>query len=225
MASVRAAILPVTLLVACSNDPVYLQPPAALEVGADGMTTAASAQLTLPIRLETEEEAAVRAERQAELGAMVPLVTREALDLSIEWTIKNLDDQPGVARIHLNGANEWFAYVPLAFVVDPEEEEAPPPLAGDVPYEIPAGGTRSGVLREDQLAEASLDLELISRGGLGPFAALLAVHDDLEEIDVGGAMVPVGELANLIRFDLTFIADRHMVLEYTVRVRDHRNPP
>jgi hypothetical protein len=209
---------------ACALDPIYLLPPAAIEVGADGMTFTGTAQLTLPVRLETAEEAAERAARAAEIGAMVPFVTRADLLLSVEWTIKNLSGADGVARIQLNGANEWFGYAPLAFVTDPDDEEAPPPLAGNVPYLIPGGTTRSGVFREDQLAEASLDLELITRGGLNPFAALLAIHEDLEEIDAGGVAVPLDALASLVRLDLILIADRHMVMEYAVRVRDRRRP-
>jgi len=209
---------------ACADDPVYLEPAASLEVMA-GDEAPATAQLILPIRLEREVEATDRATRTAELGIQVPYVTRDDLDLSLEWTIKNLDPEPGTARIHLNGANELFAYVPGAFVTDPEEEEVPPPLSGDVPLDIPGLGERAGVFQEDLLAEASLDLELITRGGESPFAALLAIQESQREIASGGALLPRDAFASLVRFDLAFVADRHMVLEFTVRVRDHRDPP
>ena len=224
--ALRIAV-PLPLLLAagaCALDPVYVQPPAAIEVGADGATFVGSGQVTLPIRLETADEAAARAACAAEIGTMVPFVTRDDLLVSVEWSVKNLSDIDGVARVQLNGANEYFGYAPLAFVTDPDDEEAPPPLAGDVPYLVPARGSQSGVFREDELAEASLDLELITRGGLSPFAALLEVHEELEEIDAGGVAVPAEALASLVRFDLTLIADQHMVLEYTVRVRDRRRP-
>jgi hypothetical protein len=210
---------------ACTDDPVYVQPTAALEFVPGDEAAAVTAQLFLPIRLETEDEATERAERTTELGIQVPYVTRDDLDLSLEWTIRNLDPEPGVARIHLNGANELFAYVPDAFVVDPEEEEVPPPLSGDVPLEIPAEGRLSGVFQEDLLAEASLDLELISRGGVSPFAAVLAIHETASEIDAGGVPLPRDAWASLVRIDLSFVANRHMTLEYTLRARDHRAPP
>jgi hypothetical protein len=220
---IRRSLVPLLLLAgACSDDPVYVQPDAALE--AMGDETAAIAQLTLPIRLESEAEAAARAGRAAELGVQVPYVTRDDLDLSIEWTIKNLDGMEGVARIQVNGANEFFAYVPGAFVVDPDEEEVPPPLTGDIPLVIPGSGQRSGVLQEDLLAEASLDLELITRGGRSPFAALLAVQESIKQFNAGGVEVPRDAFASLVRFDIAFLANRHMVLEYAVRVRDHRDP-
>lgn len=210
---------------ACADDPVYLPSAAALEFTPGDEAAPATAQLVLPIRLETEQEATERADRTAELGVQVPYVTRDDLDLSLEWTIRNLDAEPGVALIDVNGANELFAYVPESFVEDPEEEEVPPPLSGHVPLDIPGDGRRSGVFQEDLLAEASLDLELITRGGESPFAALLAVQESLTEIDAGGAALPRDAFASLVRFDVSFQADRHMILEFEVRARDHRDPP
>jgi hypothetical protein len=221
--ALRIAIV-CSLAVGCTDDPIYVEPMAAIEVGADGQPGTASASVMLPIRLETTEEAEERATLAAEIGAEVPFVTRDDLDISVEWSIKNVSDADGVALIHMNGANEWFAYVPTAFVVDVEDEEVPPPLGGNIPMEIAAGDQRSGVFREDELAEASLDLELITRGGLTPFAAVLEVHEDMDEIDAAGVPVPSDAFASMIRFDMTLIADRHMVLEYTIRVRDHRSP-
>lgn len=223
----RLAWLAAVALVAlgCTDDPVYVQAPMPIEVGADGTTTTATGSVTLPIRLETTAEAEERAALATDLGVMVPFVTRDDLELSVEWTVKNLSDADGVARVQMNGANEWFGYNPAAFVVDVEEEEQPPPLTGDVPIDVPAGGARSGVYREDQLAEASLDLELITRGGFTPFAAVLETQEDMDEMtDAAGMTVPSGAFASLVRVDMILIADRHMVLEYAVRVRDHRDP-
>ena len=214
----------VWLALGCNNDPIYVQPPAAVEVNGDG--TAVLSTLLLPIRLETAEEAERRALLMTDLGVMVPFVTRDDLDLSVEWTVKNVSDADGVARIHMNGANEWFGYNPAVFVPEGADDvEPPPPLSGDVPLEIAAGDERSGVFREDQLAEASLDLELITRGGITPFAALLAIQEEMDEIDAAGVPVPSEAFASLVRVDISLIADRHMVLEYAVRVRDHRDPP
>ena len=207
----------------CADDPIYVDGPMAVEVAGDGGT--ATASLLLPIRLETMTEMEARTARMTELGVMVPFVTRDDLELSVEWTVKNLSDADGVARVQMNGANEWYAYNPAAFVVDVEDQDAPPPLTGDVPLEIAAGDERSGVFREDQLAEASLDLELITRAGVTPFAALLDVHEDWDEMtDTAGMTVPSAAFAGLVRIDMTLIADRHMVLEFAVRARDHRDP-
>lgn len=225
MALPAAAGLSLALL-ACTEDPRYVHPPMAIEVGAEGSdVTEATEQVSLPVRLEEEDEAMERAALETELGVMVPYVDLETLQLSLEWTIRNLSDQDGMARIHVNGANEYFAYVPSAFVVDPEEEEEPPPLLGDVPLPIPAQGTLTGVYREDELLEAAIDLELITRGAINPFTAVLSVSEDTAEIpDATGAVIPREAFAQLIRLDLTLIADRHMVLEYALRIRDERRP-
>lgn len=220
------------LTAACSEDPRYLAPEEALEANAPGSDDGTgnpiaevTTQIVLPVRLEKASEASDRADLAAELGTMVPYVTRDDLDIELEWTIRNLSDQPGTARILVNGANEYFAYIPENFIVDPDEEEPPPPLAGDIPTPVAEQSTVSGVFREDQLAEAALDLELITRGNVNPYTALLEVDEDLEVLDDGaGLQIPVEDTANLIRLDITFTADQHMIMEYAIRVRDHRRP-
>jgi len=208
----------------CADDPIYVQPGTALEVG--GMSPGdATAQLMLPVRLETEVEAQDRARLEAELGTMVPLVRRSDLDISIEWNVRNLDpDNSALFFLSLNGANEYFAYNPAAFVVDPEEDEEPPPLAGGIPTEIEAGATMSGVFREDDLLEAAHDLELITRGAINPFTALLTNNEDETELDAAGILIPLEHTAQMVRFDIVFSSGGNLVLEYAARVRDHRDP-
>ncbi len=217
--SARLCIVLLVTLAGCANDPQYLYPSAALEVTTDNPMTTAS--ITLPIALESEIDAEERAALAAELAVEVPVVRLGELQISLEWTIRNLDDVEGTARIGVNGANEYFVYVPQNFVVDPEDDEEPPPLLGDIPLPIPPLATVSGVFREDQLREAAIDLELITRGASNPFAAVLQVHEDLQQIDAMGAVLPRRAFAQLIRLDLLFSADTHMVLELAVRLRDH----
>ena len=226
----------------CANDPVYLPGPLALEAGAadaTGMTTTASAQHVLPIRLERDDEAAERATRAAELGVEVPYVKVGDIEVSVEWTIRNLDlMNAGTAIVQLNGANEAFAYDPtLIYLGDPDEVPPAPGLAGDVPIHVEPGAMVTGLFREDQLREASIDLDQITRANLHPFAATLQVHKDLELIQPlsppmpgvdGYVQTPEGDpipreaFRQIIRVDLVFKPDRPMVLEYTIRVRDPR---
>lgn len=224
------ALLPVWLAGAgaCTNTPDYIAPREALEVGIadpnapDEVISEATTQIFLPVRLETMDEAMERAAVAMELGVDVPFVDIDDLSISIEWTIKNLADEAGEARIHVNGGNERFVYVPDNFVVDPEEDEPPPPLLGNVPIEVPAGAAVSGVFREDQLVEAAIDLELITRGAVNPFAALLQFHGDQDQLtDENGMTVPRSAFGHLVQYDLRFLADQHMVLEYEIRARDH----
>jgi hypothetical protein len=161
---------------------------------------------------------------EADLGVMVPTVRMGDLSVSLEWSITNLSDVDGEARIHVNGGNEYVYFDPQLFVIDPEEDEPPPPLMGDIPIEVAAGARRTGVFREDQVEESSIDLELIDRGGLNPIAAVLEVHEDTMEITpvAGGNVIPRQAFAGMVRFDLIFLASTSMLLEYDVRVRDHR---
>jgi hypothetical protein len=158
------------------------------------------------------------------------------------WTIKNLDAVPGQARIILNGANEYFSFDPAMVVLDPNNDEAPPTpnLQGNIPIDVPASGEINGVFREDQILEASIDLDQITRGNVNPFAAILKVDKNDTEFQPLSTPVaptaanpmpmqtPVGNpipreaFAQMVTFNLQFNPDHHMVLEYNLRVRDLR---
>lgn len=238
--------------VACTNDPIYVDsdPAEQLEfVEGDPVTTT----LNLPFDneyLNSTEYGDKREELLAELNArpdvepdlaldQLPLVRMDQLDVSIEWSIRNLTDEPGQAFVDVNGGNQYFYYVPANFIIDPndDEEPPPPPLAGHVPIQVPAGGEVSGVFREDSIREAALDLDLITRGTFNPFYATLNNNEDIHNMsDVpfvpypppeDGAppppqppAIPIEAFGAFVRLDVTFEADRHMVLEYAVRVRD-----
>jgi hypothetical protein len=245
LATVTALLAPLGLLApgaGCANDPVYLPGTMMLEAGTpdmDGMITTAAAQHMLPIRLEKTKEATERAMRTTELGVDVPYVKVGDIEVSVEWTIHNLDTMmPGTALVQLNGANEVFAYDPTLIILgDPDEVPPAPGLAGDVPLHIEPGATITGLFREDQLREASIDLDQITRANLNPFAATLQVHKNLElfqplsplmpgvedyvQMPVGDP-IPRAAFRQIIRVDLVFKPDRPMTLEYTIRVRDTR---
>ncbi len=244
-------LVPILLLTgACASDPQYVFPPAGIEVGVGDDMGVATATMTLPFdnaKLTGMDYQLARVEALTELNARVepdvtddqfPLVRLDQVHLSVEWTIRNLSDQPATARIKLDGGNQYWYYVPANFIVDPDDEEEPEPpsLAGDVPIQVPPQGEVSGVFREDTVREAGLDLDLITRATINPFAAILNIHEDIKnanEVDAptypppedGVEPAPVPSLpieafGAMVRFDLTVEADQHMVLEYAVRVRD-----
>jgi hypothetical protein len=211
---------------ACTPDPTYIQPPTAAEFDPQAGAESATLSFDLPVRPETEEEALERAELEAELGVPVPYVGLQDLDLSIEWSATNLNpDVEANIRLDVNGANEYFTYGPAAFVIDPDEDEEPPALMKGIPLTVPAGSTLSGVYREDQLYEAGIDLELITRGGLNPFEAIFKIHEDETEflLDGAGPAVPLEAMASLVHFDVTLFANRHVVVEVAVRAKDYEN--
>jgi hypothetical protein len=237
----------------CANDPVYvdcaqLTEPSAtcipLEAGQDdgtGMVVEeAKGQLLLPINTETTEDAADRAERATALGIDVPYVKLGDIEVEIEWTIQNLSDAEGEARIELNGATEYFVYDPDAIVLSDEDEAPPtPPLEGNIPIHVDAGATITGVFREDQVREASIDIDQVTRANVNPFAATLTINKNSQVIqpmlpidpdmpDVGPMVdpnaipIPREAFAQMIRVDLVFKPSTHMLMNFTVRVRDVR---
>ena len=234
----------IAVVAGCANDPAYIPAPATLEGGmmdAMGNPVQPKASLTLPVKVETAADAATRSALATKLGVMVPYVKIGDIDVAIEWTIQNLDNKPGVARIQLNGANEFFGYDPSMLDFSGGAEEAPPTpgLDGDVPIDIGPMETVAGQFREDEVLEASIDLDQITRGNINPFAATLKVNkndpsfqpvtivmptpaDPMPVPQPMGSPIPRAAFAHMIRFDLVFKPSTHMVLEYAIRVRDPR---
>ncbi len=228
VAAAAVGIFVLTTAACNDNAPIYITPQEALEVGIPGAepnTTIvrAASQLILPVRPENSFEADNRQDLADRLGVDVPQISIDDLSVSIEVTVKNLSDEDGTAFVGLNGGNEQFAYDPLNFAVEAEEDEEPPALAGELRMEVDAGATVSGVLREDEIRQAAFDLEQISRGGVNPYAAILTYNNDFDNLtDVAsGNAIPREAIAHLVQYDMVFRANRHMVMEYTVRVRDY----
>jgi hypothetical protein len=253
----RAPLWVITTLLGASatactnNEPAYLDSPTTLEAGVDngmGGTTGSASMLTLPVKPESPTDLTARMALATQLGlpmTLVPYVRLGDFDVEVEYSIKNLDSLPGQAKIELNGANEYNRFDPSVIVLSaPGDNEAPktPGLQGDIPIDVPANGQIDGVFREDQLVEATIDLDAITRGNLNPFKAVLTINKNDPSFDqlaaptlptVPGQMltqsptpigppIPRAAMAQMIEVDLVFTPNRHMVLSYTVRVRDHR---
>jgi hypothetical protein len=216
-------------LAACqTGEPVYIDPaPRAVEFDPETtMDVSAIATVRLPVHVETAAQNVERQRLAMSLGLtpeQVPQARRDDYEVSLEWTLKNLSDAEGTAKIFVSGGNEYFFYDPTAFQVDPRDA-LPPPLLGGIPVVVPPLGQVSGVFREDQIAEASQDWDAISRAGVVAQNALLTQWPS-EDVSggTGGELmaIPSAAVAALIQLDVTLAADQHMVLEYTMRVRDH----
>ncbi|HUO66871.1 MAG TPA: hypothetical protein VMV37_04995 [Gammaproteobacteria bacterium] len=179
--AIYGLVLVSSLVGACANDPIYLNGSSSMEAGQDdgtGMPVVAKQSLMLPIKPETKTDAAARAKLAASLGVMVPYVKVGDIDVEIEYTITNLDTNPGQAFIDLNGANEYYIYDPSMLNYTPPGSDDPivtPPLAGNIPIDMEASGTYSGVFREDQYETASIDLDEVTQGNYNPYTAILNI--------------------------------------------------
>ena len=247
MRSTSIVLASITVLgVGCSNDPVYLPAPASIEAGEtmdmDGNLLPGVSALVIPVVRETVDDAADRARRQAKVDAMavIPYIAVDDLQIEVEWTITNLTDKPGNATVQLNGANQFFRYDPSMITLTTDDEAPPPPgLDGDVPLDIPANGKLSGLFTEDSVREAAVDLDQITRGNVNPFRATLTISKNVDQFAqleplmfdmdgeplpqaTTGVMFPREAIPAMLELDIVFKPDRHMLLEYTVRVRDVR---
>lgn len=236
-----------SLGIGCANDPVYLPSPTTIEAGEmmdmEGNLLPGVSTLTIPVKRESTKDAADRAKRQARITdpmVVLPYIQVDDLEISVEWTIKNLTDKPGNAMVQLNGANQFFRYDPSTLLLTTDREAPPAPgLDGDVPLDIPANGSLSGLFTEDNLREAAIDLDQITRGNFNPFRATLTISKNIDmyaqlepmKFDkdgeplpqvTTGVVFPREAIPALLEADLVFKPDRHMTLEYTVRVRDIR---
>jgi predicted small lipoprotein YifL len=223
----RLAAAALLAVAACgTKDPVYLDPaPRAIEVDPDNMVESATASVQLPVELETEAQNLARQRLAMDLGldlAQVPQARRDDYQVEIEWTVKNLSAEEGTAFVNVAGASEYFVYDPTLFQLDPRDP-VPPPLVGGIPIVVPGNGSVSGTFREDQISEAAQDWDAVSRAGVVLQNALITQWPT-EDVNggMGGELVeiPSAAVAALVRFDVTLDADRHMVLEYVLRVRD-----
>lgn len=240
----------VAALVGCTNDPIYIPPgtdgprlEGGLEVDMEGERVAAKTSVVLPINTETMDDIEDRMALQATISSpevIVPYIRVGDLEISVEWTIRNMTDEDGQATMQINGANQFYEYDPELVVLSEDDEAPPTPgLTGDIPIDIPASGTISGLFTEDDMREAAIDLDQITRGRINPFRARYTIakndrefaqltevmfDEDGEAIaqESTGVVFPREVFAGMLRLDLVFDPDRHMVLEYQVRVRDVR---
>jgi hypothetical protein len=243
VATICVCVLGGLAVAGCANDPVYIPGPAAIEAGMPdmmGQPSPGKASVQLPIMTETTEDRAARDELAATLAPIeVPYVRIGDLEIEVEYTIRNLDDRPGKALVELDGANEYFAYDPSTIQLAADGEDAPdaPGLSGNIPIDVPAMGEVSGLFTEDDVREAAIDLDQITRGHMNPFRATLTISKNAKQFqpmtelrpgienyeqEPDGPAIPREAFAGFTRIDLVFKPDREMILEYNIRIRDNR---
>lgn len=176
-------------------------------------------------------------------GVMVPVYRLDMYDLSVEWVLKNLDDKPTSARVALNAANEDFAWNPALIMPASDESPPAPSLQGDIPFDVPANAEIDGEFTEDNLLEAAIDLDQITRGNINMYAATLTVNKNDQSFQplsavqmppagsidpppqtTDGSAVPRAAFRQLVRIDVTLKPgddDVHLTLSFDVRLRPH----
>ena len=229
----RAGLCLLALAACGCNNPTYLAEKAPIETQPammGGGYAPATDLYVLPVRQPTRTERRALAELQQKLMLpdAVPWAQARDFDIEIEYSVKNLDMQKVTAFVTCDGGNEFGDYVP-AMYIDPNanaEDQAPPPnLLASPPLELEPGATVTGVFREDELRESALDLEAITRypsGGDVLATPFIVIEHRSNISSLGLDAIPAGDVTPAhVRYQLGVSADGHVVLDYTVRVRDH----
>jgi hypothetical protein len=235
--AIRAVVLcgPLAFCAACDqlNTPIYFPSPMpALEV--TGQATAAGPPhaengLTLQFRDPDAAEQMLLDKQAASLGFDVPWIQRSNVHIELTYQVTN-NEPPGsppsndVAQfmIGIDGANEFTKYDEniVSMALQQGNNDPPPviPLIPVTPQTIAPGQTITGTVREDDFAEAELDLYAIG-SWMAPFAAVLINNSQVNPI--GLEMVPPNAvIPALTEIDVNFTANRPMTCVYVVRVRD-----
>lgn len=222
-----AGATPLVLAAGCDlNTPVYFAPEAPVTSNPDEAYGARATVAVVYRRPTPGERDNLRMASEAR-GVPIPWVRLRDVALSIQYTITNLSDRAGTAFLHVDGATQYTRYdaamIRQAFVqAAMNENNVPyvPSLIQSVPIPVPARASVSGVVREDEIAEAALDLDAIGRW-MAPYQVVLYHHSSRSRL--GLEMVPAQvELPQFIELTVSLEADRPMRLEFLVRARDAR---
>ncbi len=226
------APLALTSALGCNAQPAYYAGFAPLEIrDADLADEEAAhpvigawtqAEYWLDYRAPAPDELADLQPEGADPAQMVPWIRREDLDISVQYRLVNESDAPLRAWVLLDGATEFFDWNPVASYGmaggEDANEIAFPSLLGFFPMDLDPGEVRTGEFREDDLSEAMLDLDVMTRFCGGPLALIYNRH----EVDpIGMDQVPPdATFAGLGMIRLTLGANAPATLTYTIRVRD-----
>jgi hypothetical protein len=211
------------------NNPTYFTPPmGAIETGQNDAGAEITSVVTLPFRRPTDSESVKLDQSSGALGFREPWLRRDQVAISIQYTITNLDKQDGKAQVFIDGANEFTNYdrqmiqaAAQMAAMNNNDRVIVLPLIQTIPVEVAAGQTKTGVIREDDFAEADLDLDAIGRWMAPPAAVLINASEvngvGLEKLPPN-AVVPA-----MFRVAVSLVAEQHMRLDFLVRVRDSKN--
>ena len=138
----------------------------------------------------------------------------------------NTSDHDGVFTLMVNGASELVKYDPevVANALAEGNDRGPLfPLMTSNPQTVPAGGTFSGLIREDDFAEAQLDIDALGRWlDTDTFAGVLINRSEVNPVGLG--LVPSNlVIPAFVEINVTLAVqgqDTPMTAEYVVRVRD-----
>lgn len=179
-------------------------------------------RVELPIR-----EPSSREQRELEDGASshddlpfprLPWVERGELEIQVDFSLSNLDDEAREVDVIVNGANEFDEYVPTVMVI----EEDPVPLHSQWEWRFELAGREriTRTVREDELDEMAVDLATVVNGA--PNSDQIVYRESKSASDPRSQPYIPEVIPSLVALRLGLRATRAapILLEATVRVRD-----
>lgn len=229
-----AAFLALSAMACDMNNPTYRSAQDPIEVGGTdpatgmGRPAAGSARVQIRFRAPSADDQAKLSSQSAGYGFQVPWIKRSDVAIEVLYTVTNLDKKPGQAQVLLTGADEFTNYdtadVRAALegggeIVIGNEDVIVLPLINHVlQSQVLPGESVRGNFREDEIAEAELDLDAMGRWMAVPASVLI---NRSEVNPIGLEMMPENEIVPAFQWvAVTFKANVHMKCEFLLRVRD-----
>jgi hypothetical protein len=231
-----------TATLACQqlNTPLYFQGPTFQSTGGGPDEPMATSGLALRFRAPTmQERMQLDAKRDAVGYDMdIPWISRDKVHVEVSYKVSYVCPLPGeepsvctdrppkaTYTLIVDGASEYTKYDTQA-TADALGGEDPIilPLITTLPRTLAMGASFSGLVREDDFAEAELDLDALGRWNdatpASPtFAGVLINRSDVNP--VGLNLVPTNLVVPaMFEIDVRLQTDTPMLVEYFVRVRD-----
>lgn len=189
----------------------------------DGDLYIVETRVALPVRAPTRDELA---QLQRDVSGYpglpfprLPWLERDDFGLQLDFTLSNLDDQPHDIDIIINGANEFYEYVPRVIETD---NEGPIPLHAqwERRYRLQGNSRRAATVREEEFDEMAVDLASVVNGA--PNSDELVYFENNASDDPRAAPYIPAVIPGLValRFGLRTSAAGSVLLEATIRVRD-----
>jgi hypothetical protein len=213
------------------NTPIYFSGPVEENVlmATGGEELPPHNGVTLRFRNPTDKEREALAQEREKRGydADIPWVSRDKVHIELSYVVRNHSDHAGIFNLMVNGATEYTKYdmdvVAMAIAERDDEVGDFFPLMESKPQTVPAGGSFSGIIREDDFNEAALDTDALGRWlDEETFAGVLINRSEVNPIGMG--LVPPNLVVPaFVEIDVSLQVrgqDTPMTVEYVVRVRD-----
>jgi hypothetical protein len=232
----RSCVIVLVSLIAaigCADDRKYAGAPQLYQVALTSNTPAAftagedsvyivERRVELPVRKPSPTELDDLRKAKDTFGKLpfprLPWVERGDLELQVDFTLSNLDDQPHDVAVTLNGFDEFFEYQPGITVND--DQVIPDYAQWERLYKLERKQRVTRTIREEDLDEAATDLATVVNGA--PNSNEVVYFENKSGTDTRSQRYVPKVIPGLMGFRIGIRATGlgRILLEASVRMRD-----